>query len=206
MKRLTNLMLSLICLSFYSCDWKTNGSGQDQSDSIDTNAFSIISVELPRFMEVTGTVGDGTSMNSLELITEKGDTLLLNTTGTNFIGELYVGQKIDVFYNSIEDEDVASVVVNLTQMQSKWAQVNRMGEKVGMWLTPDGKVLTDSTDVGYTRWAICDGAIVLSYPITTETREMGTVFKADTFFITTLDNENLRIARGHVGYSFVREL
>ena len=145
-------------------------------------------------------------MNYLELITDKGDTLSLRTSGANFIGELYASQKVSVFYNTIDDEDVASVVVNLTQLRSKWAQVNSQDQDLGMWLTPEGKVLTDSTDVGYTRWEIRDGSFLLSYPVETQNREIGTVLKSDTFTITRLDNERLELSSHGVGYAFKREL
>lgn len=209
MKKLSLFILSLLCLSFYSCDWFKTGGGEG-TDSIDStrtpDTFNIIPVDLPKFQEVTGTVGDGTSMNYIELITEKGDTLSLRTSGAHFIGDLYATQKVSVFYNTIDEEDVASVIVNLTQMQSKWAQVNRQGQELGMWLTPDGKVLTDSTAVGYTQWEIRDGSFLLSYPVETQNRELGTVLKSDTFTITALDNEQLKIASGNIGYSFKREL
>ncbi len=208
MKKLYIFFLSLICLSFYSCDWFKTGGG-DGVDSIDTashDTFTVIPVDLPKFNEVQGTVGDGTSMNYLELITDKGDTLSLRTSGANFIGELYASQKVSVFYNTIDDEDVASVVVNLTQLRSKWAQVNSQDQDLGMWLTPEGKVLTDSTDVGYTRWEIRDGSFLLSYPVETQNREIGTVLKSDTFTITRLDNERLELSSHGVGYAFKREL
>ena len=179
-------------------------------DSIDSVAhhdtITIIPVDLPKFQEVTGTVGDGTTMNYIELVTDKGDTLSLRKSGANVIGDLYVSQKVSVFYNTIDDEDVASVVVNLTQLRSKWAQVNSSGQELGMWLTSDGKVITDNTTEGYTQWEIRDGSFLLSHPVETQTRELGTVMKADTFTITALDNENLRIANRGVGYSFVRKL
>ena len=209
MKKLSLFILSLLCLSFYSCDWfKTRGGGT--MDSIDSVAhhdtITIIPVDLPKFQEVTGTVGDGTTMNYIELVTDKGDTLSLRKSGANVIGDLYVSQKVSVFYNTIDDEDVASVVVNLTQLRSKWAQVNSSGQELGMWLTSDGKVITDNTTEGYTQWEIRDGSFLLSHPVETQTRELGTVMKADTFTITALDNENLRIANRGVGYSFVRKL
>ncbi len=209
MKKLPLCFMMLICLSFYSCDWFKTGGGEG-TDSIDSTStpdtFNIIPVDLPKFKEVTGTVGDGTSMNYLELIVENGDTLSLRTSGVHYIGDLYATQKVSVFYNTIDDEDVASVIVNLTQMQSKWAQVNRQGQELGMWLTPDGKVLTDSTAIGYTQWTIHDGSFLLSYPVETQNRELGTVLKSDTFSITHLDNEELQISSGNIGYIFKREL
>lgn len=210
MKKLSLCILALVCLSFYSCEWFKTGGGEvtDSIDSASTTAdtFNIIPVDLPKFQEVRGTVGDGTSMNYLELVTEKGDTLSLRTSGANFVGDLYATQKVCVFYNTIEDEDVASVVVNLTQMMSKWAQVNSQGQELGMWLTPDGKVITDSTTTGYTQWEIRDGSFLLSHPVETQNRELGTVLKSDTFTITKLDNEQLQISSHGVGYSFKREL
>ena len=96
MKKLSLFILSLLCLSFYSCDWFKTGGGEG-TDSIDStrtpDTFNIIPVDLPKFQEVTGTVGDGTSMNYIELITEKGDTLSLRTSGAHFIGDLYATQK-----------------------------------------------------------------------------------------------------------------
>lgn len=83
-------------------------------------------MEIPDIVEAIGKIGDGTSMNVLELVDDNGDTLLINMPVSTITGGVESGDIIDVIYTASSGGDMtASVAVNLTALQHLWTQSRR---------------------------------------------------------------------------------
>lgn len=101
---------------------------------------------------VNGTVGDGTSMHSLELITFQGDTLYY-VYENNAKGGLAVGDTVNVIYKQADGELTAQWIVNLSALLHRWESHDDSGvfsftfEEVGMFESEGFKE-------NYTSWSI----------------------------------------------------
>lgn len=101
---------------------------------------------------VNGTVGDGTSMHSLELITFGGDTLYY-VYENNAKGGLAVGDTVNVIYKQEDGELTAQWIVNLSALLHRWEGQDESGafsftfEEVGMFESEGFKE-------NYTSWSI----------------------------------------------------
>ncbi|MCM1311657.1 MAG: hypothetical protein NC206_04585 [Bacteroides sp.] len=146
-------------------------------------------MELPDIMEATGTVGDGTSMNVLELVDEDGDTLLLNMPISSITGGAESGDDLNVIYTvSAEGDMTASVAINLTALQHLWTQPNGKGGSQSLEITADGKAATYDMSIEYDSWKLEDGLLLLHSPKKVG-EESGEI--VDTFQIMKLTNKEL---------------
>ncbi len=137
---------------------------------------------------VYGKCGEGTSMNTLELVTDSGDTVVVSIEEAASHGEvrggLFAGDRMAVIKSPDSDNNaVASSVVNVTSLLGKWGNLDRNFE-----LQPDGSVLGDMKEPHpYTSWRLLNGRLLLS---------------SDTFDIRVLGPDSLLLAgsKGFVGY------
>ncbi len=137
---------------------------------------------------VYGKCGEGTSMNTLELVTDSGDTVVFSIEEAASRGEvkggLLAGDRMAVVKSLDSDNNaVASSVVNITSLLGKWGNLDRNFE-----LQPDGSVLGDVKEPHpYTSWRLLNGRLLLS---------------SDTFDIRVLGPDSLLLAgsKGSVGY------
>ncbi|MCD8237221.1 MAG: lipocalin family protein [Prevotellaceae bacterium] len=145
--------------------------------------------EIPDIVETTGKVGDGTSMNVLELVEESGDTLLINVPVSTITGGAESGDDIDIIYTVASNGDMtASVVVNLTALQHLWTQPNGKGGMQSLELNSNGKAATYGMSIEYDSWKLENGMLLLHSPkIIGE--EKGEI--VDTFHIMKLTDDEL---------------
>lgn len=137
---------------------------------------------------VYGKCGEGTSMNTLELVTDSGDTVVVSieeaASRSEVKGGLFAGDRMAVIKSPVSDNNaVASSVVNVTSLLGKWGNLDRNFE-----LQPDGSVLGDMKEPHpYTSWRLLNGRLLLS---------------SDTFDIRVLGPDSLLLAgsKGFVGY------
>lgn len=137
---------------------------------------------------VYGRCGESTAMHTLELITDKGDTLsyLLEGTDTcaNVQGGLFVGDRLAVIGNREADGSlVAAKVINLTSLLGKWVSIDRNFE-----IREGGIIVSNVKEPKpYTDWKILNGHLVMS---------------ADTFDVYSLGPDSLYLenADGIYGY------
>ena len=104
-----------------------------------------------------GSVGDGTSMHSLELICLFGDTLYL-VYENNAIGGLACGDMISVEYTEDEGELNALYIVNLTTLCNQWQGSDEAGN-YSFKLEDDGSAMITGFDAVYDRWCIINGQL-----------------------------------------------
>ena len=111
-----------------------------------------------------GFCGEGTSMNSLELISDEGDTLqlsLADDTIPNVKGGLQVGDRMAVLVRDLDVKNKygsASLVINLTTLLGKWSALDKSFE-----LQEGGVVVSNVTEPRpLVEWKILNGQLLLS--------------------------------------------
>lgn len=139
---------------------------------------------------VYGKCGDGTAMHTLELITDKGDSLTYTLEGAdtcaNVQGGLFVGDRLAVIGTKDADGMLfARKVINLTSLLGKWVSIDRDFE------IREGGVIVSSVKEPkpYTDWKILNGHLVMS---------------ADTFDIYALGPDSLYLENNKGIYGYKR--
>lgn len=129
---------------------------------------------------VYGVCGDGTMMNTLELITAMNDTLSIRicdegADSTSVVGGMMCGDRMAVTMHDTDDGLVANRVINLTSLFGKWSSIDKNFE-----ITEDGEVhsLVTAESNAWTAWRILNGQLLLN---------------RDTFDILTLGADSLEL-------------
>lgn len=152
---------------------------------------------------VYGVCGDGTSMHSLELITDAGDTLVYmindwdhdpgqdheGIVESHVEGGLMAGDKMAVTgVKTSEGELVATRVINVTSLLGHWTSIDRNFE-IEEGGTVRSEVKAESNP--WTAWKILNGQLLLG---------------RDTFDITSLGADSLYIENSNGIYTFKRNI
>jgi len=139
---------------------------------------------------VYGLCGESTAMHTLELITDRGDTVMY-VLGTgedeaDVQGGLLVGDRLAVIATKNSNgEDVAERVLNLTTLLGTWTSLDRQFE-----LLDGGAVVSSAGEPRpYTEWKIFNGRLVLS---------------ADTFDVYSLGPDSLYLENSRGIYAYRR--
>lgn len=127
---------------------------------------------------VYGVCGEATSMNSLELITDAGDTIqymLLDGDDSmaDMQGGLMVGDRLAVLGQEREGESYARQVINLTTLLGKWSSLDKNFEILEGGVV---KSRVKAESAPWTSWRICNGKLLLN---------------RDTFTVNTLGADTL---------------
>ena len=143
---------------------------------------------------VYGRCGDGTAMHTLELVTDKNDTIVYTLEGvdtcTDVQGGLFVGDRIAVIgerVNGLNEAMYAKKVIYLTSLLGLWSSLDKRFE-----IREGGAVVSNTGEPKpYTEWKILNGKLVLS---------------SDTFDIYSLGPDSLYLEndKGIYGYKRVR--
>ena len=174
------LLLAVICLC-YSC---TGGKKKPAEPPI-----TIVPIEeMPDIVEVNGIVGDGSSMNVLQLVKPDGDTIDILTSNQMVMGGLIVGNQVDVVYSLVDETPVAQLAVNTTALQHLWSQQAENGHLQSLELDSRGRASTYGMSVDYERWNVQDGFLLLQSPKKPGEERPAQV---DTFQILLLTEDSL---------------
>lgn len=138
-----------------------------------------------------GVCGEGTAMNSLELITDAGDTinyLIDDEEGAEPVvkGGLFEGDRMAVIGHKGEGDWIATNVINLTALMGKWTSIDKDFE-----ILEGGTVksFVKEETHPWTSWKIYNGRLVLN---------------KDTFTIDNLGADSLYL-ENHAGiFAFKR--
>lgn len=111
---------------------------------------------------VYGTCGLGTAMNTLELITDGGDTIIYSIERAGeagmVLGGLLVGDRMAVMEDRAEGRRSATKVINITSLMGRWNNLNRSFQ-----LCDSGRVKTDMRELRpYTEWKLFNGKLILA--------------------------------------------
>ena len=139
---------------------------------------------------VYGKCGESTAMHTLELITDKGDTLQYmlenGDTCANVQGGLFVGDRLAVVgFNDADGILVARKVINLTSLLGKWVSLDKNFE-----IREGGVIVSNVKEPKpYTDWKILNGKLVMS---------------ADTFDVYSLGPDSLYLENNNGIYGYKR--
>ena len=135
-----------------SCGNKTQKVPFDNGDSANMSIDSTL----------YGICGEATSMNMLQMLTDTGDTLMLDISNANekerVFGGLQVGDRMAVVPN--EDMTSAQIVINQTTLLGNWVMPNPIdgSDEVGISIKEGG--VAESIDQGtiiYRTWRLVKG-------------------------------------------------
>ena len=191
MKNLGFVFVSLMLLVLAGCNSKKekpNLQANDVEDVADSTVY--------------GVCGEGTSMHSLELITDTGDTLTYTildaeadmdgmvTEGglvSHVEGGLMAGDKVAVTGQKVDGELIADKVINVTSLLGHWTSIDKNFE-IEEGGTVRSSVKAESNP--WTSWKILNGRLLLN---------------RDTFNINSLGADSLYIENDKGIYTFKRQ-
>lgn len=187
MKQQIFLLSAIVLLGCTDSPKQTETSQPADSLSVDTVQSEPAE---PPHKHVKGTVGDGTSMNVIEIVdAENGDTLYVTTPAQMIVGGVRAGEELDIVYTEGEEDYIGLVSVNLTALTKVWSRQNEFGVKQSMELRPDGTVNTwNMGTANYDRWTLQDGKLLLQTPAVAASEIKA---HTDTFLIMSLNTEQL---------------
>lgn len=142
---------------------------------------------------IWGKMGEGTSMNVMEFVTDKGDTLYLSRfceeTGNDaeVKGDIRnFSDRFAVTMTGSNEEEVHSILscVNVSQLMGTWKDAT--GGTLTLYI--DGTA--DKGPANYTAWQICNGRLILSCKVSTE---YGETSRNDTMIIDQLYEDSLKL-------------
>lgn len=196
MKKLIVIQLFAILIVFCACNDKKNISRTNTADST-----SIAVVDTAYY----GVGGSGTSMHSLMLVSDVGDTLIFNVIppnesyedevdmmmpeekATSVMGGMpNVGDRISVTAIGDKDNLTATSIVNLTSLQGKWHSIDKEFEIC------EGGVINQtnqSEQNKWNEWKMTNGNLVLG---------------TDTFAINQLSPDSLLLENKKGIYVYTR--
>jgi hypothetical protein len=146
------LLVAAAVLTMGSCGNKTQKVPFDNGDSANMSIDSTL----------YGICGEATSMNMLQMLTDTGDTLMLDISNANdneqVFGGLQVGDRMAVVPN--EDMTSAKIVINQTTLLGNWVMPNPIdgSDEVGISIKEGG--VAESIDQGtiiYRTWRLVKG-------------------------------------------------
>ena len=154
------LFLTFCASLLLLCVYCENSGTQQQNDADTLDITSL--EELPEVIEVRGVVGDGSSMNMLELVTPEYDTLNIEISNSLIAGSIAAGDDIDVIYSKVDNDLVSSIAINITALQHLWTQRSSQGQLQSLEINPDGFAETyNMNGINYDRWSVKDGQLLL---------------------------------------------
>lgn len=144
--------------------------------------------EVPSIVETHGRIGDGSSMNVLQLIQTNGDTIDIVVPNQLVMGGVVVGNDVNVVYSLIDDCPVAQVAINTTTLQHLWSQQAADGHTQSLELDSRGRAATYGMTIQYEYWNVQDGFLLLQSP-----KKVGDErpTEVDTFQIMMLTEDSL---------------
>lgn len=168
---------------------------EPKSNISDSIAFED-STELLSDTTLCGHMGEGTSMNVIEFITETGDTLYLSKEESNakehepMLGDMRNGTDLFIVTTRIarnNNEAVIGTCINVTQLMGVWKNGN---ERLALYA--DGSADNDARNLN--NWQIVNGELVLTLGLNTE---YGSTQRNDTLKLLELSDNELVYANRH---------
>lgn len=178
--------LMFLVLMLAACDAKKKQQIEDTDEVAEVNDTTVY-----------GVCGEGTSMHSLEIITDAGDTLVYTLlsqdaeteveTPSDVQGGLMAGDKMAVTGHKTADELVADRVINVTSLLGHWTSIDKNFtiEEGG---TVHSAVKAETNP--WTSWKILNGSLLLNL---------------DTFAIDGLSADSLYLENANGIFTFKRQ-
>ena len=159
MKKIMFFMAAASMTIMMSCGGK-GGQQVVASQQEDTAAINSI----PRDKTLYGLCGEGTAMNTLQLLRDNGDTLVLSITNAMEAGQVFgglqVGDRIAVYANDNNSE--AIIVINQNALLGDWVMPNPIdgSSEVGIRIKEGGVAESiDQSSIIYKTWKLFNGRL-----------------------------------------------
>jgi len=147
-----------VVLSMSSCGGKTRPVPFDSGDSTDMSAM--------QDPTIYGICGEGTAMNTLQIVTDLGDTIRLDITyardNNQVFGGLQAGDRMAVVPNAKKTE--ALMVINQAALLGNWVMPNPLdgSDEVGFRIKEGGIVEgIEQSSITYKTWRLVRGKLEL---------------------------------------------
>lgn len=141
--------------------------GKQQQQSVEVADSTEVENVIPRDKTIYGLCGEGSAMNTLELITDSGDTLTLSLTNAQEAGQVFggiqVSDRMAVLANDSKSE--ASLVINLNTLLGDWVMENPIdgSSEVGIRIKEGGIAESiDQNSIIYRTWKIVNGKLEIT--------------------------------------------
>ena len=142
------------------------GSKPQQSMVYEEDSTDIEDV-VPRDKTIYGLCGPATSMNTLEVLTDSGDTLHLSITRAQeenqVFGGLQSGDRLAIMANL--DKTVATKVINLNALLGDWVMPDPLdgSDEIGIRIKEGGVAESiEMTNITYRTWRIFNGKLEIT--------------------------------------------
>ena len=169
----------------------TGGQTRNSESGVDSDSIALAEWKAENEThEVRGFVGDGSSMNYLEVITaDTNDTLNIEISNTLIAGGVKAGDDIDVIYTQADGELVSSIAINVSSLEHLWTQPSSQGGTQSLEIDHDGHATTyNMPGIDYDRWSLLNGQLLLHSPRKAGIEQSG---YTDTFDILMLTADTL---------------
>ena len=158
MKRIDSILLVAATLATMgSC-----GSKSSQPVVYDDSDTATVS-NINRDTMIYGLCGEGSAMNTLQLITDLGDTLTLSTAEANDQGKCYGGfESGDRMAVLLSDKSTARLVINQSALLGDWVMPNPLdgSDEVGISIKEGGIAESiDQSTITYKTWRLSHGKL-----------------------------------------------
>ena len=158
MKKLVILSVTMTTVMLLSCGGKQQSQVEETQDSI--NIEDIV----PRDHTIYGVCTDGTAMNTLEMVTDNGDTLLLSLTTAQEVGKVFGGLQVSDRVAVVADnaKKEAKLVINLNTLMGDWVMPDPIdgSSEIGIRIKEGGVAESiDQSVIVYRTWKIFNGEL-----------------------------------------------
>ena len=156
MKKVSILLVIMAGLVIGSCGGKKQQQVSTETDSVSTSEL------VPRDKTIYGICTDGTAMNTLEMITDNGDTLRINLEKASENGKVFGGLQVAdrvavVTENNNQD---AVIVINLNTLLGDWVMPDPLdgSDEICIRIKEGGVAESiDQSVIVYRTWKIFNG-------------------------------------------------
>lgn len=159
MKKLVVLSVALTTVMMLSC-----GGGNQQSQAEVEEDTTNIEELVPRDHTIYGVCTEGTAMNTLEMITDNGDTLTLSLTSAQERGKVFGGLQVSDRVAVVADKakKEAQLVINLNTLMGDWVMPDPIdgSAEIGIRIKEGGVAESiDQSVIVYRTWKIFNGEL-----------------------------------------------
>ncbi len=139
------------------------GKSGNRQTAAEQTFENIETVAINRDSTVYGICGDGSAMNTLQLLTDNGDTLMLNLEEARDKDKCFGGyDNGDRMAVMLKDKQTAKLVINLTALLGNWVMPNPLdgSSEVGFRIK-DGGIIEgiEQSSIIYKTWKIFNGKL-----------------------------------------------
>ncbi|MCH5311954.1 MAG: hypothetical protein J1E57_08385 [Prevotella sp.] len=191
-------IVALAAMTFTNCGNKAQQEVAMDSDTIEVEDLTPVTL--------FGVCADGTSMNTLQLITDTNDTLSLSIAqameDNNVFGGLLAGDRMSVLVTP--DKKAAMTVVNTSTLLGQWEMPNPLdgSDMVGIDMKDGGVAESiEQSTINYKTWRVRDGKLEI-----TLVREGGSEEEeTEIYNFLMLNNDSLVYANAEDTLSYSRK-